>query len=264
MKRPRLGKLARIELGRLRAAGIDPSPEDVLWLNKLGNIAEHGAADSRLVLYMSKRVGSFEVYPLTLGAKLWLQTIAQDWFGGDDTMLTFATVYALAHSRQPEKFAFKNVRQAKAKIYLWVLKVNLTADEIYKLMEELPRPDEKTFDPIESLKNLLAQIRKHPRNLDLTAALQCVDEYEHEGTEGGLCPALAILMRHYGGTREQWLWKESDAFITEMIKDALKKEARDRKERKGTEDAVDVNDPALIAFRRLRNATRQIMAEHNG
>ena len=91
-ERYRLNDLARAELGALRAAGVTPSDDEIVEINALA--ADVLSPDTRRALARGRpfRAGSAWLWPLTIAAADWFQTV-----GADLPDPGAALGYAMAH-----------------------------------------------------------------------------------------------------------------------------------------------------------------------
>ena len=207
-----LSVLSREYLKQLRAEGGKPTDEEIIQIYELGKQASQ-VFESSLLLFQYTMVGNLRVYPLTIGAKLWLEEAGR-WWEGDDTMQALAIVYASCHSREPERFQFDNPRQAKRAIKKELRKANATEDEIATVLDELQR------------------------------------QQESKGGKEDLSfiPYLSMLMAHYGKDVDYWLWSVTDDVAADMIKEIVKQEGNTR-----AADAVDPQIQAGVKVKLLCN-----------
>ena len=71
------------------------------------------------------------LYNLTIGATVWLDEYAADWWNAKTKTYFWAMVYALAHGRDKDAFADMVEREAaRKKIVKFALKVHVTEDEL--------------------------------------------------------------------------------------------------------------------------------------
>ena len=66
--------------------------------------------NARLVGKPVRVAGELYIWPVTLGAKIWLTEYAERWWKRGTMMHTWATVYALHHARDPEAFTCLETR----------------------------------------------------------------------------------------------------------------------------------------------------------
>ena len=254
MPKPRLNELAKQTLSALRSEGVELSDIDVITIYQLARRAIECAPQSALLMNTGKQVGNIEIFPLTLGAKMWLMTDVLEWFGNDELMIGLATVYAVAHARDVDKFIFKDGRTAEKKITAWSLRVNLTQDEIMVIEESFGASAVAQLSAGDVLKGIIEQIMLHPATLDLSAACSYIESIETEGENVPVLEYIAILQKNFYKERDHWLWKESDEFCMEMVRQARRMQA--------TEGQADPFDPCTKAYRELKTYCENLKANH--
>ena len=207
-----LSVLSREYLKQLRAEGGKPTDEEIVTIYELGKQASQ-VFESSLLLFQYTMVGNLRVYPLTIGAKLWLEEAGR-WWESDDTMQALSVVYASSHSREPERFQFENKRNAKRAIKKEMRKLNVTEEEVVEVIESMQRQHESNNSK-ESL---------------------------------SFIPYLSLLMRHYGKDVDYWLWSVTDEVAADMIKEIIKQEGNTH-----AADAVDPQIQAAVKVKLLCN-----------
>ena len=219
-----LSVLSREYLKQLRAEGGKPTDEEIVTIYELGKQASQ-VFESCLLLFQYKIVGNLRVYPLTIGAKLWLEE-ARRWWKDDPAMDVLAVVYASSHSREPEQFQFENPRQAKRHILKEMQTLNVTEEEIAEVLETQNR-------------------------------LENGDEKQRDKETLSFVPYLSLLMRNYGKDIDYWLWSVGDDIAADMITELAKQE--------GDQKAADAIDPQIQAAVKVKLLCNQILErEKNG
>lgn len=100
VSKPRLNPVAREALKELQAAGVEITPDVVLWVHDAATrIASHPPRPVSDLIDWPVPVGGVSLYPLSFGAAAWLSTLP-DRFKDDIRFIAFAC----AHSRCPEVF----------------------------------------------------------------------------------------------------------------------------------------------------------------
>ena len=261
MKKQRISQLAQRKLADLRKEGIDPTDEEILHLHRLGSIAEHGISDGRALLHQSITIGEVEIYPLTIGAKLWFEAIAVEWFMNDQLMLEVAFMYCAAHSPYSDKFKFKNHRKARDKITAWGLRVNLTEEQIMEMIGVTSKSFARTKNDAETIiRSLVAQAKENKGAIDLTKAEEWLKAEEYESAPQKAIPTITLLIEYFGKDYNYWLWEVSDDVCSDMLQQALQRE----KEKEDSDSAVDPHNPSVIAHFRLNKAAQEIRDSRNG
>lgn len=258
MARARISELARQHLAELRKSGIEPTDEQIVQIYLLGRAAQFGQDDARQVMFQGETVGNVTIYPLTLGAKVWLATQAAEWFENNPLLMDLAVFYAAANSKDAAAFAFRTARDAKWKLIYWGIRVNAKESQIKETMERVSGEIIGTEkDAFYHLVDVVEQIRKQPGNLNLGPVQTYIRRTETWTDSGPICETIGILMRYYGQTQEYWLWKVSDTVAASMIRQAARMEKDDDK-------GPNPDDPAQQAYFALKRYVAEIKDKHHG
>ena len=221
-KPPTVSKIAEKHIKSLEDDGIKLTVNEILLLYELGKIASH-PIDDKLLDICYESFGNLKVYPITIGAKLWLQHV-MDSFPFDDQLIELAVFYAYAHARSPSKFIFDSNQECKKAITSFARSLKITEYEMGMLIDRV------TPQTIEGRK------RAH------------IDD-----KESSLIPALCLLMNTFGKDKEYWLWQETEDTCVHMIKEAIKIKAE-----KYTKGKIDNNDNSILGFFALKKAVNDI------
>lgn len=249
MRSPPINELARAELFSLRQAGVVLTDAEVVHIVTLANKAVLGAVDPRSILFRGRTVGNLTLYPLTLGAKLWLVSEAHDWFSETDFTSALAMLYAMAFSRDPEAFDFRDASHAKKCLTKWGRKITATESELRAAIRELTKSDSDDADAVTLLEQLLDNIRKDPTNLNLAPSLSYLDSRTTGLETKNIIPSIAILMKTFGGTREQWLWGDNDETSILLLDAIVSVEGK----------AGTAKDPEYEAYKTVKAFTRGLL-----
>jgi hypothetical protein len=253
MLKARLTQLGRETINKLIEEGISLDPDQIVCIHELAKKAASGLLDPTLLLMTSRKVGNVNIYPLTIGSKVWLDTVIKDYFQNDGTLISLAILYAHAHARQPEILNFDDPIKCKKDIIKWARKNNITEDEFNEVINSLTHYIPKNTS-LDLLLDLTEQIREHPLQLDVSKIYEYYDELEYmEDSKEDCIPGLALLMRFYGETKEHWLWEESEEVCAALIKEGIEKE---------TGKKSDQGDPAIIAFQELHIFCNKLRADY--
>jgi len=226
-KVPKLTILAREAIRELEASGVRVTPEEVLLLNRLGELSM-APDDFQLLTFCYKSYGNLKVYPLTLGAKLWLQRFESD-YPNDKALQSQAILYAFNNSRNPDMLDFKDDKECRKKLYDFNKKINLTEDEALKLVDLV------TSESVEGKKSIT------PEGFELDK-------------DNSLIPALSLLMNTYGKDTQYWLWQESEEVVQNYLIEAIKLSS-DKK--------ISINDRSLLAFAEIKRMVAIIKKERS-
>jgi len=271
MSKTIMHRLAKEAIRRLRLEDIEPTLDEIIWLNNLANRTEI-VVDAGLLLFKSKKVGNIEIYPMTIGARVWLLEIAFKWFSSeaDQVLSDLSILYAYSNSRSPELFDFPDQRAARKAILKWAEKINSTEEEIKNAFVNIDEDSTNQYADVQGITivlDLINQIKSNPQNLNLTKAFKytkVLDESQGQGQGQGnkentwSIPYIAMLMHYYPSkTEEQWLWDTSEDICFELLHQAQEME-------KGEDDKgkADPNDPSILAFNEFQKALTYIRSYH--
>lgn len=245
--------MAREAITKLRAENIEPTLDDIILLHNLAQKTEE-VIDPGLLLFQCRRVGNIQIYPMTIGARVWILSTAMNWFSSDEDMIKLSVLYAYCNSRQPEKlFKLETPKEARKEINKWASTINITEDEITQAFTGIIDED---LVGVSVVLDLIEQIKTNPTSLDLTKALKYTNKGTQEVEFNWAIPYISLLMHYYPGKKEsEWLWDTSEDICFEMIKKACEFE-------QGKDKQIDPNDPSLIAFNNFRRAVAIIRARN--
>jgi hypothetical protein len=179
--------------------------------------------DNDLLDICYKSYGNYHCYPLTIGAKLWLQNIMKE-FNFDDQFMELAAFYAYAHSRDMNAFKFDSIKSMKKIISEFALNINITEDEMSRII------------------------------LDITSNELVGKKSHNDDKEISLYPALSLLINTYGKDKNYWLWEESCDTCEKMIKEAIKI----KMEKAHVKGQIDNDDRSILAFSNLKKIVNDI------
>ena len=222
-KRPTVSKLAEEAIKELALDNIICTPNEILYLHELGDLASR-PDDFKLLDYCYTQYGNLKIYPITIGAKVWLQEIIKD-FPFDETFMQFALIYAYSHSRNPSAFNFDTVTDCKKTILKFCKSLKVTELEWNNVIDSV------TINALEGKKKA------------------------HED-EGGcsVIPALSLLVNNFGKDKQYWLWQVSEDECLKWIHEAIKLMAQ----KQGATGKIDIDDKSLLAFSTLKKAINEI------
>ena len=254
-------RLAAEAFRKFKEEGIAVTTEEVILLNSLAHDTEK-VSDPELLLYTYKTVGNLKIYPMTLGARIWLLSVGLKWFENDEKLTDLAILYTYAHSQQLEALQFGSAKEAKRAINKWARTVRATEADILKAFD-VEEADEVQLEAEYLLRDVVEQLKTNPASLNLskhTKFLQKSDGKSTEDIESNFgVPAIALLMHYYPGKKmEEWLWDTSEELCLELIEQAKKIEGGTEKE------TIDPNDPAIIAFNKFQKAVTHIRSRKDG
>lgn len=154
VQRPVLHPMAIAQLTELRERwGIEPAAEEVLWIVEACRRVAQPTDSVGALCGFPRRVGNSNawLWPLTIGACVWLQEYAYTWWRDQDEQETLALVFAHAHARRAEVFRELLVESAaKSRVFTWALGLGLCWSEMHAALDELhpaPPPADKKREP---------------------------------------------------------------------------------------------------------------------
>lgn len=251
MLKTRLNKLGRESIRGLLESGVKLSPDEIVIIHEYSKKASSSIVDSNLLLMLGKKIGNITLYPLTIGAKVWIRKALGEFFVDDDVMVGLSIIYAHCYSRDPSKLIFDDSNKCKEEILNWAKVNNITDSEFEDAIDSFSKFTPKN-NIMELLIDLITQIRKHPQQINLQKVLNLLDEYEFDNQSvEDTVPAIAILLKYYGNTKNYWLWEESEVVCFELIKQAIEME---------TGKKSNSYDPAIVAFKDLHKYIRDLKA----
>ena len=137
------------------------------------------------------RIGGVDIYPLTVGASVWLDECAAEWWGEDDTCYFWALVFAMIHAHEKDVFAGLTERsKARRAIFKTCLRFTFSRKALEKAVD----------------KALGAVERGEDKNI---------------GTEkrNDWVAFLARLETQTGIKKDEWLWGRSAAYTIRAYQD---------------------------------------------
>lgn len=242
--------LTRQTMAQFESKNIKPTYEDIINLNDLARdgTTDILSSDPTTLTMQYKTICGLNIYPLTVGARLWLQTVYTIVY--DPVILSVAPIYAACNSRTVEKLPQDKKSIVKALID-FSKKCNLTEDEIKEICGMNKAIDAFESDLVSLLNDIVAQIKNNPQELDLSRIQSYFSKMnkEHEAP----ITAINLLMHVYGQTANYWLWEVSEEFFIDALENAnrILHEGEDNKN-------IDPTDPTVIAYVKFRALVKEI------
>jgi hypothetical protein len=171
-----ISPLAEAEIEELQSAGISPTPDEIVWLNRLAQQVEAPGGTSKLPRGLPRRIGTTGIWlwPFTLAGEHWWRE-HKDQFDelGDQEFDARLLAYALAHGRVEGHFDYLcEPLQILREVYKWIAKINASHGELLLAVNSILRDsnliegDPKDTAADDAAENCTLQ--------DQTAALQLV------------------------------------------------------------------------------------------
>jgi hypothetical protein len=160
-------QIAESEITAIRAEGIEPTVDEIVWLNDLGRTVENpsGRTDYALAGY-PVRCGDVTLWPFSIASGTWFDDVACALFK-TDAMQFWCLAYALANARNPdvEWEALNEYDTVRSVVNGWALRCRCTAAElrgaVNRIIPQLSAPH-----PIKA-----ARVSDEPRPSGLVADL---------------------------------------------------------------------------------------------
>jgi len=237
--------LLKKALQRMVNAGVVLDPlndlDDLIRLNELAYEVTNPDATCGIAALLNEPIilGNTKLYPMTLGAYLWIREKLLVWFDERDEIADLGIAYALAHAHDPEALTgIPNAAKARRRIMRWSRASTAPAAELAKALMTLTKAD---------------QVADHVED----AAQK--DEDADEGLSSADCgPVIALLCREYeNASPDYWIWEASFDWMNTCL---LGYQAKRREEKQdlvqvhGGKTGIDTTDPVIQASERLRQA----------
>lgn len=265
--KPKISKITLDAINELNKCGIEPTVEEICWLYDLGNETEK-IEDLEIRMMIGKRVGDMTLYPLSIGAKIFLATDVQDWFLNDRIMYEAAFIYTLCHSRNPEMFEFKNKNECTKTITKFSRKLKFSTVEFEEAIKDILKenPNEiKKYDQLYSLVTELIDLKRNNKDINLNKIEMWIKEdankSKNNNSDSSIINIISLLMMYFGKDKNYWLWECSEHECIQMINEALKIESAKNGVSKG-KVTVNVNDASSQLLIKLRRTINYIKNEH--
>ena len=224
--------------------GIKCDLEESLWLDRLGeNIDSPPGASNLHLIGRPARCGNVILWPFTIGAAIWWRECAGIWFEGKGQEV-FVMAYALAHSREPEKFEMcRDYRTTKKIVKKWSRRLGATSAEMEYAIDVVGDSMDSGNPP---------DILPKPKTKE-----EEEEEIKRGERSGLLLDAVAELALCYGGGLDYWTWGiDRD---TALHKLAICRQIERARNPKSASDLPDPNNPEALAFKCMRVAIIEIL-----
>jgi hypothetical protein len=228
-----LSELALAEIRDLREKGIEPTLDEVIWLNDLARKVEkpsEGAGSSPYgePVYVS---GGVWLWPWTVQAIQWYRK-ALKWFDGQEELELYALGYALARGRYEGAFDdIHTYHTAKDKLVAWSETLPCTPEELTTAISDLLARD----------------------NEEMPAAPDTVDDGGDSDWQG----VIAQLTAETGTDPDVWNRKVCITYLLRQIQSI-------NRTKRAEGQAPDPFDPYVLACKALGLAVLAIKRRRSG
>ena len=121
----------------LRGEGIEPSPQEVLYIQQLSLDVEAPKSGVSLCKGAPVEVGGVWLWPLTIAASTWYGDISQaSWATASVKMEVYCMAYAMAHGHDPALVETMGFR-ARVAVRLWASRLRCTLAELAQAIADV-------------------------------------------------------------------------------------------------------------------------------
>jgi len=123
IEKPKVRGLVHAGVSEIKCAGVEPTVDDIAWLIHVSEkCVLPSQADSLEMMEVPVHCGRTVLWPLTVGADIWLRECVEQWWDRDDHpwIVAMCELYAFANGRDPD--AFTNLytkRKARSAVLWW-------------------------------------------------------------------------------------------------------------------------------------------------
>ena len=214
-------QLTREAIETLESLHVPLEYEDVIKLEGLACKLKYRGldADPASLTMSYHTIAGLKIYPLTLGAKLWLRRV-YDLFD-EDIIVTLAMIYALVHSCEPEKFTYTKW-QIERELDEFGKNLKITDSDLKEIEEFVNKSASNVLNDISFLlQDLIEQIKNDPCNLNLVKINKFFDDNQSDKNNiEEQIVTVNILMHTIGESRDFWLWNCSEEYLKTSIQTA--------------------------------------------
>ena len=141
----KLNQLAKNEIDRLEAAGVDLTPAEIVHLNALG--WEVQTPETRLHLSRGVPVAVADIFlwPMSLYAQDWFSRVGSEFKGAKTP--SFALAYAMAKGREPGEPLAMSGKPARKKVLAWAKKLRCNEGELMVAVSQVLAQEESFEQP---------------------------------------------------------------------------------------------------------------------
>lgn len=195
IEKPIFHKRTESAIAQLRREGIEPTPEDILWLNHVaGKCIRPAACDELQFFDLPCPCGNTMLWPLSIGARIWLERCGKPWLAGTGDLEKLGVAFAMANSRQPAFLhRLTGCWQTRFAVARWAAGLNATRAEIFDAVA-------RAFSP---------------EDIDLVN-IEFKGERKNIASDYG--DVLALLCHFVNPDPEFWMWHTSEAYATAMLR----------------------------------------------
>ena len=237
---------AQAEIRELQAQGIQPTLDEIVWINDLSRAVENPkGGEHRHLAGEPSRAGSVWFWPFTIQARIWYESTF-GWFDGNAELENNALAYALAHGRESGAFLhLTGYQSAKKAIEQWRAALDCTDEELAAAMfDVIPHDDE--------IQRLEAKFKEEYNKA------HGIEEEQQESIDRQ--SIVDELMAVTGLPRDVWIRQESESRTLNVLRIIARQQAA--MAGIGGDERPDPDDPYMQACKRLGIAIKEIRRRH--
>lgn len=222
MERQTLNVFAASRLAELRAKGLEPTLDEIIWLHETGRNMSEPPGLGGVALDMPIPCGNVTLRRLSIGSLCWWTECGATWFPLGHPLESYILAFVAAHSRSPEVFqACTDYDTTEKRIRTWMAGLSCTSDQLAQAVALALRPYQDSPPTVEQAPVIWT---------DLVADLQAA----------------------YGETFSAWVWEHSQELAVAYSRRLAAREGR----------PVTNNDPLTLAAWHQQQAFNAIVKKH--
>lgn len=214
----------------LRGEGIEPTPQEVLYIQQLSLDVEAPKSGISLCKGAPVEIGGATLWPLTIAASAWYGEMAEaSWVADSTKMEVYCMAFAMAHGHDPALPELKGLR-ARVAVRIWASRLRCTFRELTQAIVDV-NGDE-----------MRVQSDKQKRDADKPSRV----------TESALAQDACALC---GGTPDFWERECSMTYVAELVTRGMRlKSALGGKQVEDSAEALAVLAQYVSEVREAHNA----------
>lgn len=234
VEKPVFHKLAESAITELRRDGVDPEPDEICWLNHAASVVCSAANADLACLDLPVPCGNRLLWPLSIGARIWLESVAP-WFKGLGDMEEFLVAFAMQYARNPVILMEHQHSRLKTfwRVATWAAGCSATRAELRA-----------------AIARALA-----PEDLDLVTISGPQPKRATRVESADYSDVISMLCHFYGQAPDYWLWRASETLCESLLR-KVKNFAPSAKE------AGAIDSPQFRKIATFRAILAQIKKDH--
>ena len=236
---------AQAEIKELRAAGIQPTLDEIVWINDLSRAVENPkGGENRHLAGKPSKAGTVWLWPFTIQARIWYESTL-GWFDGNAELENNALAFALAHGRESGAFLhLTGYQSAKKAIEQWRAAIDCTDEELAAaVFDVIPHDDE--------IQQLEAKFQEEYNKAHGIEEEQPEDIDRQE--------IIDELIAATGLPRDVWIRQETESRVLSIMNIIARQQAAMTG---APDERPDPEDPYMQACKRLGIAIKEIRRRH--